>query len=76
MGRVQQAALAEQQGREALIELAAKPAKLVVTGVTQGQHGIRHVGTMGALLALQGLPERRRTVGRIAIAEGAMPLLA
>ncbi len=54
-----------------MVELAAKAAELVVTGVAQGQHGKRQFGAVGALLALQGLPERRCAVGRVAIAKGA-----
>ncbi|MNC07518.1 hypothetical protein D3C75_550710 [compost metagenome] len=56
---------------QALVELAAKTAELVVTGVAQGQYGIGQPGAVSALLALQGLPEGRAAVGRVAIAKGA-----
>ncbi|MCY1419260.1 hypothetical protein D9M71_348440 [compost metagenome] len=65
-----QQALPSQLG-QALVELAAKTAELVVTGVAQGQYGIGQPGAVGALLALQGLPECRAAVGRVAIAKGA-----
>ena len=63
-----QQALPSQLG-QALVELAAKTAKLLVTGITQGQYGIGQFGTMGALLALQGTPECRCAIRRIAIAD-------
>src|SRR5690606_32688246 len=42
---------------KALVEPAAEAAELRVAGVAQGQHGIGQLGTVAALLALQGLPE-------------------
>ncbi|MNG93136.1 hypothetical protein D3C79_520930 [compost metagenome] len=56
---------------EPLIELATETAELVIAGIAQGQHGVGQIGAMGALLALQRLPERCGAVGCVAIAKGA-----
>ena len=54
-----------------LVQLAAKTTELLITGVAQGQHGIRQLSTVAALLTLQRLPEVRGTVGGLAITERA-----
>ncbi|MCY1418828.1 hypothetical protein D9M71_343970 [compost metagenome] len=55
---------------QALIELAAKTAELIVTGVAQRQNGKAQPFAPRGSVTLQGLPQRRAIVRGITIAEG------